>query len=401
VDEAYGFADPKAAIEPRLLLEALNAPLAWLVVSWTVTSGPLRTLLLSGLVLGAQLNLRELARARSRLRETHDALTARVTELATLHAIGREILSSFEPSRVFAIVDRECRKILELDSLLIALVDRETRQLHAAYSRHRGEEPDRSLPPLGQGLASWVVHEKRAVRIDDLRDDRAVVPRPPELLDPEARSIMAVPLIVEDEAIGVVTVQSSRPAAYDDHLLSVLTTIAQQAAVAIENARHYEMATVDSLTGLFLRPYFFRRLEEEYNRSKRYHGSFGLLMMDLDGFKAINDRWGHDAGDDVLKQVVQLLASQSRRDSVVARYGGDEFIALLPSTTKAAALVYAERMRAIIERYPFQYGPLTASFGVAGFPDDPGSVADLIKSADHALYEAKRQGRNLVGGAVK
>ena len=85
-------------------------------------------------------------------------------------------------------------------------------------------------------------------------------------------------------------------------------------------------------------------------------------------------------------------------DSVVARYGGDEFVALLPSTPKAAAIVYAERMRAIIERYPFPYGKLTASFGVAGLPDDTESVPELLKTADHALYEAKRQGRNLVGG---
>src|SRR4029450_8034676 len=83
------------------------------------------------------------------------------------------------------------------------------------------------------------------------------------------------------------------------------------------------------------------------------------------------------------------------------RSAAPEFIPLLPSTTKEAALVYAERMRAIIERYPFQYGPLTASFGVAGFPDDPGSGADLIKSAGLALYEAKRQGRNIVGGLPK
>ena len=188
---------------------------------------------------------------------------------------------------------------------------------------------------------------------------------------------------------------------FHPRLEDVARAFAAYAAIAVRSARLEELSFKDPLTEGYNRRYLMLRLYEEVSRASRYSQPLSLILLDLDGFKAINDRWGHDAGDDVLKQVVQLLASQSRRDSVVARYGGDEFIALLPSTTKAAALVYAERMRAIIERYPFQYGPLTASFGVAGFPDDPGSVADLIKSADHALYEAKRQGRNVVGGLVK
>src|SRR5437016_13193852 len=102
------------------------------------------------------------------------------------------------------------------------------------------------------------------------------------------------------------------------------------------------------------------RLYEEVSRAARYQQPLSLILLDLDGFKAINDRWGHGAGDDVLKQVVQLLASQSRRDSVVARYGGDEFTATLPATTKAAAAVHAEPMRSILARYPFPTRPLPA-----------------------------------------
>jgi len=220
-------------------------------------------------------------------------------------------------------------------------------------------------------------------------------------------SVLAVPLRDASRRIqGVLQlINATDP---DGHIVpfhprleDVARAFAAYAAIAVRSARLEELSFKDPLTDGYNRRYLMLRLYEEVSRASRYSQPLSLILLDLDGFKAINDRWGHDAGDDVLKQVVQLLASQSRRDSVVARYGGDEFIALLPSTTKAAALVYAERMRAIIERYPFQYGPLTASFGVAGFPDDPGSVADLIKSADHALYEAKRQGRNVVGGLVK
>src|SRR5437879_13016094 len=109
------------------------------------------------------------------------------------------------------------------------------------------------------------------------------------------------------------------------------------------------------------------RIYEELSPAAPYQQPLSLILLDLDCFKAINDRWGHGAGDDVLKQVVQLLASQSRRDSVVARYGGDEIIALLPRTTNAAAVVSAERMPPIIERHPLQPGPLTASLGDPGY----------------------------------
>ena len=217
-------------------------------------------------------------------------------------------------------------------------------------------------------------------------------------------SVLAVPL--RDAAqrnLGVLQLINAidldgQAVPFHPRLEDVARAFAAYAAIAVRSARLEELSFKDPLTDGYNRRYLMLRLYEEVSRAARYQQALSLILLDLDGFKAVNDRWGHGAGDDVLKQVVQLLASQSRRDSVVARYGGDEFIALLPSTTKAAALVYAERMRGIIERYPFQHGPLTASFGVAGYPDDPGNVADLIKRADHALYEAKRQGRNLVGG---
>jgi len=388
-------------VPSRIAAEMVNAPLAWLLASMTLAANPLTVFIFGGLVLLLQLGFREHHRARTHLQETHDALSARVTELATLHAIGREILSSLDPERVFVIVDRECRKILELDSLIIALADRDTRQLQVAYSRRRGVEPDSPPPSIGNGLAAWVVREKRALRIDNLQEGGVAVPRAADQLDSETRSVLAVPLIVEDEAIGVLLVQSHIPSVYDDHLLSVLTTIAQQAAVAIENARHYEMATVDSLTGLFLRPYFFRRLGEEYHRAKRYHGSFGLLMMDLDGFKAINDRHGHLVGDRYLREFGAVVQSRLRGPDLACRYGGDEFCLLLPETDLDGARAIAERIRAAVGDLVVHVDALairtTTSIGVAAFPDHAGEdLKMLLRKADEALYAAKKSGRDRV-----
>jgi diguanylate cyclase (GGDEF)-like protein len=123
--------------------------------------------------------------------------------------------------------------------------------------------------------------------------------------------------------------------------------------------------------------------------------------MDLDGFKAVNDEMGHVVGDETLRDVGQTLIKHSRGINVVSRYGGDEFAVLLVETPKGGARVYAERIRQIIEHYPFSHGrPVTASFGIASLPDDEAATSeDLMRAADDALYAAKRAGKNQVSVA--
>ena len=171
--------------------------------------------------------------------------------------------------------------------------------------------------------------------------------------------------------------------------------------MAIENARNYELATVDSLTGFCSRDHFFRRLEEEHTRVRRYGGQFALLMLDLDGFKAINDSHGHLAGDHYLKGIAQTVRDQLRDADLPCRYGGDEFCVLLPETELAGAQIIAERIRdAVSSRVLGSDGQIlrtTISVGVAAFPDhDSGQLSGLVRNADEALYRAKRAGRNCV-----
>ena len=120
--------------------------------------------------------------------------------------------------------------------------------------------------------------------------------------------------------------------------------------------------------------------------------------MDIDHFKEVNDTHGHPAGDTVIRGVAQLLINQSRAYTVVARYGGDEFAIVLPSTPKAGALGYGERIKRIVASYPFPTGTVTISIGTATLPGDAESRDDLIGAADRALYRAKQEGRNRVGG---
>jgi diguanylate cyclase (GGDEF)-like protein len=168
------------------------------------------------------------------------------------------------------------------------------------------------------------------------------------------------------------------------------------------NVRLKETSFKDEVTGLYNRRFFSVRLEEEMSRYRRFNHPVSLVLMDLDGFKAVNDEMGHMVGDETLRDIGQILMKHSRGINVVSRYGGDEFAVLLVETSKAGAQLYADRIRQIIESYPFSHRrPITASFGIASLPDEEATTAEhLIRAADEALYAAKRAGKNQVAAAL-
>jgi diguanylate cyclase (GGDEF)-like protein len=164
------------------------------------------------------------------------------------------------------------------------------------------------------------------------------------------------------------------------------------------NARLRETSFKDEVTGIYNRRFVSVRLEEEISRHRRFNHPVSIVLLDLDGFKAVNDELGHAVGDDTLREVAQVLMKHSRGINVVSRYGGDEFAVLLVETSKAGARLYAQRIRDVLARHQFPHGkPITASVGVASLPDDEASTAEeLVKLADEALYIAKRSGKNQV-----
>jgi diguanylate cyclase (GGDEF)-like protein len=164
------------------------------------------------------------------------------------------------------------------------------------------------------------------------------------------------------------------------------------------NARLKETSFKDEVTGLYNRRFFSLRLEEELSRYRRFNHPVSVVLLDLDGFKAVNDEFGHTVGDATLREIAQILMKHSRGINVVSRYGGDEFAVLLVETSKAGARLYADRIREVVAKYPFSHGKvITSSFGVASLPDDEaGTAEDLFRAADEALYAAKRAGKNQV-----
>ena len=223
-------------------------------------------------------------------------------------------------------------------------------------------------------------------------------------LNYRTQSILVVPL--QDPGgniLGVLELINARDrdriVAFDSQYESLVRALASQAAVAIRNARLEDLSFKDALTDVYNRRYFMIRMEEEFKRAARFGEPLSLALLDVDHFKDVNDRSGHRAGDEALRDIARLLLKHSRSFSVVTRYGGDEFAVILVNTGKAGAATYAERIRNVIEHHPFRHGATTVSLGVACLPEHGASADDLIVAADRALYDAKRLGRNLVSAA--
>jgi diguanylate cyclase (GGDEF)-like protein len=263
-----------------------------------------------------------------------------------------------------------------------------------------------------------------AIHIDGGEDWLALVEatgdgdRPPERHPVRVREgdvfAMAVPLMARlgrgraVEQVGVVSIARVGHD-FDDSEYDLFSYLAGQAAVSIENVDLHEtvrtQAVTDELTGLFNLRHFNDTLDTEIERSRRFGTDVGLVMLDIDDFKSVNDTYGHQQGDLVLIEVARVLRNLSRDIDEPARYGGEEMSVILPQTDVGGAELLAERMRAAVAALRIERldgaGPLevTASFGVAALPHSAKDKAGLIAEADAALYRAKRAGKNRVARA--
>lgn len=218
------------------------------------------------------------------------------------------------------------------------------------------------------------------------------------------RSYIGAPIHFKGKTLGFLNLDASTPNFFQTIHLSRLQAFADQAAVAIQNAQMYEekqrLAITDSLTGLYNRRFFFTVLENEVERSKRYEKDLSLIMMDIDHFKQVNDIFGHQVGDNVLKSVVDMSLENLRKMDVMCRFGGEEFIILLPETARHDAVLAAVRICRKIEAANLQTPKgdvsVTVSIGVTGLNESTASLDDLISVVDDALYKAKEAGRNCV-----
>jgi diguanylate cyclase (GGDEF)-like protein len=257
-------------------------------------------------------------------------------------------------------------------------------------------EPASTRPGIDE--VATTASEQRTVQLKKQLDPEKD-PRLAALL-PFARNVAVFPLAAEGKAVGVLAVEHpGRTGRIERRVVDMVMQFTAHAALSMENARLYQQvqkqAETDALTGISNRRTFESVLERELSRAARNAEQLTLAMFDIDHFKSLNDTYGHQVGDEVLKKVANALALTCRDFDTPARYGGEEFVVILPSCSSKESLMVAERLRKAIAEID-AVTPVTASSGVATFPTHASDVYALIKAADEALYESKRGGRDRV-----
>ena len=263
---------------------------------------------------------------------------------------------------------------------------------------------------VGEGIAGWVAQQRQGVVINDARGDPRFSPRMDQTTQFNTGSLVAAPLVARGALLGVLElVRGPGAVPFTDADLRALQPFCDFAAIALDNARRFEeveeSTVYDACTGLLNLRFLQSRLPQEVARAARYVHPLSVIFVDLDHFKAVNDTLGHARGNALLQDVGRALPKALRTTDRAIRYGGDEFVMLLPETDKAGALVVAERLRGLLHPYfdaeDLQPLAVSASLGVASYPEDADTEQDLLNAADRALYRAKNQGRNCIVSAAR
>jgi len=338
----------------------------------------------------------------------YTALQDRAERIAAVNRLTRVISASFDIGVVYQTFAAEVKRLIPYDRMGVVVPDSSGKGFNmfqlATDPLSTGEPASVWLAKEGTGI-EWVMSQRRAHIESDLVEAKRFV-EDEVLLKAGIRSTVRLPLIAKGEAIGALCLDSSTPHCYAERELELLVPLGEQLAIAIENARLFQetnrLAITDEVTGLFNHRHFYRELEQEFKRAKRYDRPLSLIMFDIDFFKRYNDLLGHLAGDEALRLLANRLRSNTRGVDILARYGGDEFCIILPETELKQALVQAERIRSAIERDPSHGQELaageriTVSLGVACLGPNMDQVEDLVRAADQALYRSKAAGGNQI-----
>ncbi|WP_306533914.1 diguanylate cyclase [Geobacter sp.] len=343
---------------------------------------------------------------RLREEEKHSADNAQATKLmAMFTSLSRSVTKEELNERILTmaadLVDASCGSLMFIDE------NGETLKIESALGMNM-QLAQSMVVQVGSGIAGKVAASGHPLLVNDIEKDKRIgIPNRPRF---KTKSFVSIPIKLRESIAGVLNLSDKRnQGIFTEADLNLLTIFADHASIMIERALSIERADfleqlsiTDHLTGLYNRRFLKRRMEEELARSIRQNLALTVILIDLDNFKIYNDLCGHLAGDRALKKTARILTESARQMDVVTRYGGEEFCIILPGTSKKESIFVAERIRREIEAEEFPHeenlpqGRLTASIGVASYPEDGTTEAVLLKAADVALYRAKSEGRNRV-----
>lgn len=351
-------------------------------------------------------DITERKRAQEALQEANEKLKAGLAELelrnqemALLNAMGDMLQVCMNVEEAYQVIANFGRQLFPHDSGLIAAIN-ESRDL-VEIMVGWGELPSEYEKRVFAFNDCWALRRGQAHMVDS--STAHLLCSHLEHIGPT--SYLCIPMTAQGEALGVLHLRCATPADLTEAKRQLARTMADSIALALTNLKLREslrqQSIRDPLTGLFNRRYLEETLEREISRAARNQHSLGIIMLDLDHFKFFNDTFGHAAGDLLLQELGRFLKAHTREADIACRYGGEEFVLILPEVSLETTRERAEYLRQTVKRLRIQYagqtlGPVTLSIGVAAFPIHGPVGPVLMRTADTALYQAKREGRDRV-----
>src|SRR6266478_370850 len=335
----------------------------------------------------------------------------KVQEITIFHDVAKALTSSLDLDSILQTIMEKMAEYFRPDTWSLLMVDEEKDELYFAIAVGTASETLKNVRlRVGEGIAGWVAKHGERLIVPDVYTDPRFAKRIDEMTKLETRSIICVPLRSKLRVLGVIQLVNVHMEHFTDQETFFLQSLCDYAAIAIENARSVEkiqeLTITDDCTGLYNARHLHRTLETEVYRSSRFGYEFTVLFIDLDHFKQVNDTHGHLIGSKLLAEIGYLIKAQLRLIDYAFRYGGDEFVVLLPQTGKDQALNVAKRLRDAMRASSFcrEEGlnlNVRASIGLATYPHDARDAHDIIRQADEMMYLVNNTSRDNIGIAQR
>ena len=331
-------------------------------------------------------------------------------ELTIFHDVAKALTSSLNLDSILQTIMEKMAEYFRPDTWSLLMVDEEKDELYFAIAVGAAAEVlSKVRLKVGEGIAGWVAKHGQPLIVPDVQNDPRFSSRLDEMTRLQTHSVICVPLRSKHRVLGVIQLVNAN-AEMSEQEMFFLQALCDYAAISIENARSVEkiqeLTITDDCTGLFNARHLYKTLDTEVYRSSRFGYEFSVLFIDLDHFKSVNDTHGHLIGSKLLAEIGYLVKAQLRLIDFAFRYGGDEFVVLLPQTSKDQALVVAKRLQDAMRATRFCRDEglnlnVLASIGLATYPHDARTAHDIIRQADEMMYLVKNTTRDNIGVAQR